>query len=106
MRSQKKIAFLFLIAALFFGTANIFAQFQTFPQSKSSGISGEEIDVEAKRPGNRNNKRHIEDNSKKQKIKTGKKHRRNYTCSQWQPYFSEKASQRNKTLQRQRRRNG
>ncbi len=106
MWSNNKYFILVCIAGLWLGTVSSEAQFQTFPQASGSSISGENFDFEAKKPTPRSYKRHIEDNTKKQKIKTGKKQNKNYSCSKLQPYFSEKTTQRNKTLQRQRRRNG
>ena len=103
MKNKIILTVTLLTIALFFNITTINAQFQTFPAAKTN-ISGEKVKTSSVNRKIRSSKRHIENNAKKKKIKTGRKFVKNQSCSNFSTFFSEKANRRQKNLARKRKR--
>jgi hypothetical protein len=104
MRNKRLISLTAFAFCLVISIQTSKAQFQSFPQTTKTSISGEKVKSSYSKRQIKNSKRYIENNSKKKKIKTSKKFIRSQSCSNFSVFISEKANRRQKALNRQRRR--
>lgn len=84
-------------------TNTTYAQFQTFPQTDRYSISGEKVKTNTTTRKKSKEARYLDNGSKKRKVKTSRKMVMGRSCSNFTMYKSQKATKRNRTLQRKRR---
>ena len=100
---NKKLLFsaALVIAGLLLNNSEAFSQSSNM-KAKKQCISGDKITNKGGIRPNKNTTRHLENNQKKKKIKTGTKSIRNKSCSNFNLFFSAKKNKRQKALARQR----